>query len=520
MKRGPGRPLGIPTLAGSLASRLLDRAAELAPIDDGTTWPSVKYRRDPVAFSREVLGVEPWSRQIEILEAVRDNPKVAVRSGHKIGKSSSAVQAALWFYCSFPDARVIITAPSGKQIQEVIWRDLLKIYPNALIPIGGRLAEKAHTGLRAEDQRQIIGIATDNTERMAGPSGANILVIIDEASGVKDFIFEAIEGWRAGGKGVKMLMLSNPTVNEGAHYEAFHDNRDGWHALTISSWETPNAVTGDEIFPGLATREWCEDRLKVWGENHPYYKIRVLGEHVRNEEGRVISIADLIASEQRWDGMPAEGGLIIGLDPAGPAAGGDETVFAVRRGSKIEQLYAFREQTAQAILVHLLAIVKRHESNPRAPVIVVVDREGSVGSEVFGVLRAHAGTQLQIVGVRASERATRDPKIYDRVRDELAASFAMWLKEGGAIPEHGKLSKDLHAPEWFSDVRGRLKITEKNELRKKLGRSPDYGDAAQLAVWISDDYSVPVERAVPDRPTVPQRAGHALDPYAAMKAWR
>src|SRR5688572_28783242 len=46
-----------------------------------------RYAGDPVGFAREIIGVRLWEKQIEILEAVRDYPRVTVRSSHCVGKT-------------------------------------------------------------------------------------------------------------------------------------------------------------------------------------------------------------------------------------------------------------------------------------------------------------------------------------------------------------------------------------------------------------------------------------------------
>ncbi|HYG67931.1 MAG TPA: hypothetical protein VD838_09735, partial [Anaeromyxobacteraceae bacterium] len=99
-------------------------------------WPSSKYRDDPVAFAHDILGVEPWSKQVEILEAVRDHKRVAIRSGHKTGKSNSAGILALWFYCSWPDARVVMSSTTSRQVDTILWREL-----SMLRSRGGRCLE-------------------------------------------------------------------------------------------------------------------------------------------------------------------------------------------------------------------------------------------------------------------------------------------------------------------------------------------------------------------------------------------
>src|SRR5689334_22730463 len=93
-----------------------------------TRWPSPDYRDDPARFFREVLGIEPWARQVELLEAIRDNARVACKSGHRVAKSNSCAGAGLWFYCSFEDARVILTAPTMHQVDDVLWLETRKMH--------------------------------------------------------------------------------------------------------------------------------------------------------------------------------------------------------------------------------------------------------------------------------------------------------------------------------------------------------------------------------------------------------
>jgi len=69
-----------------------------------------RLQRDPVEFVTKILGVTPWSKQIEILEAVRDYPRTAVRSCHGAGKSFIAGQVILWFLYSFYPSIVLSTA--------------------------------------------------------------------------------------------------------------------------------------------------------------------------------------------------------------------------------------------------------------------------------------------------------------------------------------------------------------------------------------------------------------------------
>lgn len=508
-------------VASALAVALIAASCTLLAASDHT-WPSPRYREDPIAFCREVLGVEPWAAQVAVLEALRDFKRVAVASGHKCGKSTTAIIAALWFYCSFDDARVILTATTSRQVDAILWRELKKIRRRALVPIQGEIGELARTGLKATDFREIVGFTAREAEGVAGISGKNILYIPDEASGIGDDIFEAIEGNRAaGGDGTRLLMISNPTRTEGEFFEAFHSKAEFYKTIQISSETTPNVIEGREVIPGLAGRDWIEEKRREWGVDSPLYKVRVKGEFVIAEEGKILSLHAIGEAEKRWASTPASGRLYIGVDPAGPGEGGDETAIAVRRGQKIIALYAHRGQSEDAVLVHVLAAIAEHRLERDEPPVVVVDKQGPIGGSIYGRLRAIEDRErLVVAGVQASDRACRQPHIYDRVRDELWANLAQWLREGGAIPEDTKLAKELHAPEWSTIITGRLKASPKDVLRKLLGRSPDRGDAVALAVWtpLAVREEEPEPEAEPDdgAPDYGGAIDRTFDPYRGV----
>lgn len=526
------------TFASDLAEGIL---YELQ-ISRSIQWPSPRYRANPVGFIQQIIGAEPWEKQIEVIEAVRDHMRVAVRSGHKVSKSHTAAAVALWFYCSFPDARVIMTSTTARQVDQILWRELKMMRARAgrcveckeagltetpcehSSLIDGEIGELARTGLKSIDFREVVGFTAKEAEAVAGISGRNLLYIVDEASGVAQEIFDAIEGNRAGG--ARILLLGNPTKNEGEHYDAFHSKSDFYHTITISSEETPNVKQGRAIIPGLATLEWIDEKKQEWGEKSSLYLVRVKGVHATKEDGKIFSIHTITMAEQRWYEVPEQGRLYIGLDPAGPTGSGDETVFAPRRGFKVLTLRFFQGLSEEAHLIHLRSIIGVHKL-PRETPVVVVDREGAVGSRVYGTLRAYIDNNpgaFELVGVRASDRAVREPQVYDRMRDELTANLEHWFRDGGSIPEDTKLAAELHQPEWKQQANGRLKVTPKDVIKKKIGRSPDRYDAVALSTWeplaLREDEDAPGLSAAARAATVDDTGRIAsLDPYAGSRVW-
>lgn len=122
--RKRGRPRNSERVRLSFAEQLALQINEDLVFSTHLRFPNPKYQRDPELFFSEVLGVLPWEKQLEIIEAVRDYDRVAVASGHKVSKSHTAAGLALWFYCSWPDARAIMTSTTSRQVDQILWREL------------------------------------------------------------------------------------------------------------------------------------------------------------------------------------------------------------------------------------------------------------------------------------------------------------------------------------------------------------------------------------------------------------
>lgn len=483
---------------------LIDKATSLS-------WPNSKYSKNPVKYCHDILGFEPWAKQQEVMNAVVNHPLVSVKSGHRIGKSWLAAALALWFYSTFPDARVIGTGPTSTNVQGVLWRAVRQLHarsgrclkcmvedPSGAKPcehstiIDSKPAERAATGLVSEDFREIKGYTVRDVEAITGTAGQSLFFIMDEASGVPDQIYEGLEGNRAGwteeaGVMVRMLLIGNPTRTVGEFYDSHeHPRKKKVYArFTISSRDTPNVIEKRNIIPGLATHYWVEQMVAKYGEDSAFIKVRVDGEFPIGEDGKAFSIALITEAEERWDETEATGILQIGLDPAGESGTGDQTGIVARRGQKIVALRRFRGLNEQAHCFHIMDLIEELRDHPREKAIVVIDSEGKIGWDTYVYLRQVASKRdstFELYRVRASDKAFREPMTFDRVRDELVHNLYLWLRDGGALIEDEQLETELHAVEW-DNTSGKLKITPKKQLRKILGRSPDSFDALTLSCW-------------------------------------
>jgi phage terminase large subunit len=527
----------------TFAELALGVANERVSALDYVAWPNTRWAADPVGFAETILGVEPWSREIEVLESVRDNRHTAVSGGRKVSKDHAGGVAALWWFSSFAGGRVMCFGPTMKQIDEILYREIRLLWagrgrcvrckrdnPSGPTPcehsavIPGKIGISAKTGIEATDLRQVIGVTSAGEGGAIGFSG-KLLVIEDEAAHMRDDIDAAIVGNLAG-EDCRRLLISNPVKTRGFFFRAFHTERGLCNLITISSEESPNIVQGRTVYPGLASREWLAERERAWGRGSPMWKWHVEGKFLKAEKGQLFSIDSISEAELRWSMVESVGRLHLGLDPAGEGDGGDEIAFAPRRGDQVLEIDTMRGKTPDQILARGLEILTKHrtstEVGDRRPV-VVVDRDGEIGERVYRVLAAHEDLHpddFELLEFRGGYK----PKgllgqTYRVNRDVLYAGLAYWWKEGGAVPADLMLEAELLEMRWVDHESGRQTLIDKSDLRKLLGRSPDRCDAVALSTWRevqpfgTTDDSAPVQPAKGDPIDGGRARGESLDAY-------
>lgn len=505
----------------SIVGAFIARAESELENQRAPKWPSPKWRHDPAGFCRDVLGMALSPQQVEICNALARHPRVAVRAARQLGKSEIAGALGLWFYCSFVGAQVLCTAPTMAQVETAVWPVIRARAAGAKLPLGAP-AMKAATGMHSDDPpyRTIRG---KTGEDVRGTRGTAQFFIIDEASDVSDQVIEGLLGSLAGGGDSRVLLISNPTRTAGYFADCFDGRQHSalWQQIHLSALESPNVTAGRIVIPGLATREWVDTHKFNYGEDSPFYQVYVLGNFVASEQGRVVPYDLIVAAKARHEVAQAKGVLHIGVDPAGPGSDGDETAICARRGPKVLALRTYRGLDTAMIWETIRSAL--HEFRvPKEQPIVTLDAGGAVGEplarKLAGIAADAKGDHgFTFVGVRADRKAVRNPNMYVRVRDELWANLATWLRDGGALPPDDKLVGELQLPMWERNREGLASVEAKEKTRKALGRSPDRCDALALAVWARDRQREIQAVAAKDAPGIDpyEYAPRADDPYAA-----
>ncbi len=135
-------------------------------------------------------------------------------------------------------AMVITTAPTQRQVRDLLWREIRSLYYRNAALIGGTIGR---TTLELGPHHFATGLSTDSPERFQGFHETNILFVVDEASGVREEIYEAIEGSMTSRR-VRLLLIGNPTSLTGTFYKAFHQQRAQYKTIHISAFDTPNLI--------------------------------------------------------------------------------------------------------------------------------------------------------------------------------------------------------------------------------------------------------------------------------------
>ena len=428
-----------------------------------------RIRRYPVAFIRDWLGADLWAKQIEIAEAVRDHRRVAVKSCHASGKSFLSARLVIWFLHAYPNSVVITTAPTANQVANILWREIGAAYRNTRRPLLGRCLT---TRYEIAPSWYALGFKSEDTapDRFQGFHAEHALVVIDEAAGVAEAVYEALDAILTS-ESARMLLIGNPTAPNGVFYDAFHSARSLYHLITITAQDTPNVQTGKVVRPYLVTQQWVDDAIAKHGEDSPYVRSRVYAEFPPVGDNTLIPLAWIEAATQRQI-EAVDAPLEAGLDVA--RMGSDETALCIRRGPRVIAEHAWSGMDTMATVGRVRSILADYPGLAALKVDVI-----GIGAGVADRLREEG---YPVVDVNVSSRAS-DSEQFGNLRCELWWNLRERFQAGEiAGPLDDTTMGQLSSIRYTYDSRHTRPVIESKEQAKKRGqRSPDRAEALLLA---------------------------------------
>lgn len=426
----------------------------------------------------------PTTYQVEALHMLGERRRASARGPHGLGKTALAAWVILWFIDTREragvDWKVVTTAGSWSQLRNFLWPEVHKWYPRVRDPAlrwreGSELLQMS-VKLRSG---QAFAVASNRPELIEGAHADQLLYVYDEAKSILPATFDASEGAFSGaGVGDRDAFAwagSTPGAPVG-RFADIHHRRPGYE-----DWWAKHVTLAEAMAAGRISEAWAEQRGRQWGVDSAIYRNRVLGEFAAEDANVVIPLAWVEAAVERWRNLA--GGYApftnVGVDVA--RYGEDRTIFAIRRGDAISEVRStYREDTSMTA-GHVSGILRGSGVN-RAHAEAVVDVIG-LGAGVVDILRAEGWRR--IVAFNAAGRSQHIDRSGELVYGNRRAAAWWNLRErldpafdsSIALPPDDDLIGDLVTPLYRVAQGGRIMIESKEDIRKRLGRSTDKGDA-------------------------------------------
>jgi hypothetical protein len=431
-----------------------------------------RYANDPVRYCREVLMYEPDDWQIEDWEATLKHQRVAVASGHGIGKTRQVASKIHWFLSTRPYPQVVVTANTETQLNTKTWRELNKINTTArnrdwFVPTATRfsLAGAESTWFAAA-----IPWNEKRSEAFAGTHEEHVLYLFDEASTIPDIIWEVSEGAMTT-PGSKWCVYGNPTRNTGRFKECWGKFRHRWHTIKVDS-RTAKMADREQI------QQWIDD----YGEDSDFCRVRVRGEFPRTATNQLITEGDVRACYKYV--VPKDNELnatVFGVDLA--REGDDQSCVAIRTGRDITNLITWRDRDSVFSTGKILELYHQYK-----PDVMFVDA-GYIGDAVVDFIKTRI-PHNKVCAVNFGSKPS-DPVRFKNKRSEMWGTLADNIKAGLHIPVDDELMTDLTGVEYGYTTTEQMMLEKKSDMKKRGLASPDVGDACALT------YAEVVEKVKP-----------------------
>lgn len=316
----------------------------------------------------------------------------------------------------------------------------------------------------------ILGFSTDDQQNIQGFHAPILLVIVDEANGFPDDLYEAIDGNITGQRSV-LMMIGNPLVPVGRFYDACETTDGSVEVIHLDALEHPNVTSGEEGIPGAVTLKWVEDKRQRWGEHHMLYQARVRGlfpSHALDTFWTPTEVRAMVDRPLAQEGGPK----VVSIDAA--RFGDDAAVVLAMDGGRVVAHKQFPKSDTRIIVNGALAVMQFVD-------LYVVD--DCIGTGVADKLNEMGKHVHSFNGAKKPWGEPSDDIEFGNCRAE-----AYWL--ASRVSEAVSLDDD---PCWehqlprikyfFQPSSQRLFVEPKEKLKKALGRSPDDADALVMNLW-------------------------------------
>lgn len=422
-----------------------------------------RYKNDLPLFAKEICqaDIDGNPNQRILMDAIMQHRFVTVRSGHKIAKTCTFAICVLFFLCFLPGVKVI--ALSGGHyagLDSTLFPEIQKWY--AKMPV----LFKSMIDIKSLRQTFDVGFCVaksprpNDREALQGIYAPWLIFLVDEASGLADEHFDAIQG-SLQGQNIKCILAGNPLCNTGFFHDAFTTDQR-FTRLHFSSLDSP-----------LTTKEWADEILRRYGKDSIEYRVKVLGLFPLQEPGCLISYEKTVAAMKRPIPTIMEGDHVWAVDPA--RFGDDDVAMAKRQGGVVYDVQTLKGRVKAPQILGWVIGELRGTLPDKRPSRVVVDTAG-LGGPIMDFMEAAGKTyaDLNVTFCDMNPGQTEDVRAeYNRMKDQLYCMLRDFVRdEEPAIVNNTELLAQMSEIKYDFTVTGKITV-----LKDKMKRSPNELDA-------------------------------------------
>jgi phage terminase large subunit len=422
------------------------------------------YHTRPRAFFEDILKVELDEQQKEFLDLVVPGCRICVKSSKGTGKTFLIAGLTLWFIWCHPDVNIRTLSPSYDQLIDVYMREINQHHKRMVTEVADKIIVKYDNVVNKDDPTNMavcVSAKSTKRERQSGVHSFTQVYLFDEGSGIPDDTYSnALGSLGTAHGGGYVIIVSNPERGSEPFYtNLFTKCPIGWDIRTFTAFASEQT-----------TSKFIEEIREIYGEDSDEWRVMIMGEFPRSDGSTYIPMSLVEESSQRvvQQAQYIRFPVVIGVDIA-RSKSGDATVFVVRQGFKVLDMYELKTEDTMEVVAKLKDIYFGTGAS-----VIFMDADG-VGGPVADRCRQLA---MPVVDVRSGLPST-DPRQYANIRTQLWGEVREWLVEG-SIPNHHELKQELGTMSWGYSGKMAEQLTSKKRLVDASGkkiRSPDHADA-------------------------------------------
>lgn len=465
-------------------------------------------------FCRDVLGTRLDREQQNIIDSVQHYPRTAVASGTARGKDYVSACACLCFLFLTPtfdkegrligNTKVAMTAPTGRQVEEIMMPEVSRLYKRLGVLPGRLLSD----GIKTDYEEWFLtGFKSDdkNVEAWSGFHAVNTMFAVTEASGISETVFSAIEGNLQNNS--RLLIVFNPNTTSGYAARAMVSER--FKKFRLSSLDAENVKAKKVIFQGQVDYEWVSDKVSSWCQTiseqdkieeegdflwegkwyrpNDLFRVKVLGMFPKVGEDTLIPYEWIEAANKRWDEREhkelTKGRRKVGVDVAG--MGRDSSVIC-ERVEDVVFPFQVHQSGGRADHMHIVGIVA-NKANQYTDVYIDTIGEGAGCYSRLEELKASNVFSCKFSEGTGKLSDATGQRNFVNMRAYCYWAMRDWLdprnNTNACLPRDERLIEEMIDIRWQYQSTGKIQIEAKEEIKKRLKRSPDRADALAMTFY-------------------------------------